>query len=151
MRSVPMRSSLASPKRSLRGCRTCTTTGVSRTASSRSPVSSRKAAASACRGRWASRVRRGHGSSMRSLRLGAEMDRDYHLRHEDRDPRSAGELSRARSMLRKLGAEALEVRKPEQLDGLDGLVVPGGESTTFMRLMRLYGLEEAIRAFERPI
>ncbi len=55
------------------------------------------------------------------------------------------------AMLRKLGAEALEVRKPEQLDGLDGLVVPGGESTTFMRLMRLYGLEEAIRAFERPI
>jgi 5'-phosphate synthase pdxT subunit len=54
-------------------------------------------------------------------------------------------------MLRRLGAEALEVRKPEQLDGLDGLVVPGGESTTFMRLMRLYGLEEAIRAFERPI
>jgi 5'-phosphate synthase pdxT subunit len=55
------------------------------------------------------------------------------------------------AMLRRLGAEAVEVRKLEQLDGLDGLVVPGGESTTFMRLMRLYGLEEAIRGFEQPI
>jgi 5'-phosphate synthase pdxT subunit len=55
------------------------------------------------------------------------------------------------AMLRRLGAEPLEVRKPEQLKGLDGLVVPGGESTTVMRLMRLYGLEEAIRRFEQPI
>ena len=55
------------------------------------------------------------------------------------------------AMLRRLGAEVLEVRKPEQLEGLDGLVVPGGESTTFMRLMRLYGLDEAIREFDRPI
>jgi 5'-phosphate synthase pdxT subunit len=53
--------------------------------------------------------------------------------------------------LRRLGAEPVEVRKPEQLEGLDGLIVPGGESTTFMRLMRLYGLDEAIRAFDRPI
>jgi pyridoxal 5'-phosphate synthase pdxT subunit len=55
------------------------------------------------------------------------------------------------AMLRRLGAEAVEIRKPEELAGLDGLVVPGGESTTFMRLMRLYGLDEAIREFERPI
>jgi 5'-phosphate synthase pdxT subunit len=55
------------------------------------------------------------------------------------------------AMLRKLGADVVEVRKPEELTDLDGLVVPGGESTTFMRLMRLYGLDEAIRAFEAPI
>jgi 5'-phosphate synthase pdxT subunit len=55
------------------------------------------------------------------------------------------------AMLRRLGVDAVEVRKPEQLDGLDGLVIPGGESTTFMRLMRLYGLDEAIRGFERPV
>jgi pyridoxal 5'-phosphate synthase pdxT subunit len=55
------------------------------------------------------------------------------------------------AMLRRLGAQPVEVRKPEQLEGLDGLVVPGGESTTFMRLMRLYGFEEAIRRFEHPI
>ena len=55
------------------------------------------------------------------------------------------------AMLRRLGAEAVEVRKPEELEGLDGLVVPGGESTTFMRLMRLYGLDEAVRAFGGPV
>jgi len=53
--------------------------------------------------------------------------------------------------LRRLGANVVEVRLPEQLDGLDGLVVPGGESTTFMRLMRLYGLDEALRSFAGPV
>jgi 5'-phosphate synthase pdxT subunit len=55
------------------------------------------------------------------------------------------------AMLRRLGAEAVEVRKPEQLEGLEGLVVPGGESTTFMRLMRLYGLDEAVRGFSGAV
>jgi 5'-phosphate synthase pdxT subunit len=55
------------------------------------------------------------------------------------------------AMLRALGAETVEVRKAEQLDGLDGLVIPGGESTTFTKLMALYGLDEAIRVFERPV
>jgi pyridoxal 5'-phosphate synthase pdxT subunit len=55
------------------------------------------------------------------------------------------------AMLRRLGADVVEVRKPEELAGLDGLVVPGGESTTFMRLMRLYGLDDAIREFDRPV
>ena len=54
-------------------------------------------------------------------------------------------------VLRGLGAEVVEVRKPEQLDGLDGLVIPGGESTTITRLMGLYGIDEALRRFERPI
>src|SRR6478672_7257993 len=54
-------------------------------------------------------------------------------------------------MLRSLGADVVEVRKPEQLEGLDGLVLPGGESTTFMRLMTLYGLDEALRSFDRPV
>jgi len=54
-------------------------------------------------------------------------------------------------MLRRLGAEVVEVRLPEQLDGLDGLVIPGGESTAIIRLMRLYGLEEAVRRFAGPI
>jgi 5'-phosphate synthase pdxT subunit len=55
------------------------------------------------------------------------------------------------AMLCRLGAEPVEVRKPEQLEGLDGLVIPGGESTAIMRLVRLYGLEEAIRTFARPV
>jgi 5'-phosphate synthase pdxT subunit len=54
-------------------------------------------------------------------------------------------------MLRRLGADAVEVRKPEQLEELDGLVVPGGESTAIGRLIRLYGLEEAIGRFAQPI
>ncbi len=55
------------------------------------------------------------------------------------------------AVLRRFGVDAIEVRLPEQLDGLDGLVIPGGESTTFMRLMRLYGLDEAIRRFPAPV
>jgi 5'-phosphate synthase pdxT subunit len=55
------------------------------------------------------------------------------------------------AMLRELGATVVEVRKPEQLAGLHGLVIPGGESTTFMRLMHLYGLDDAIRGFEGPV
>ena len=55
------------------------------------------------------------------------------------------------AMLRRLDAEVVEVRKPEDLDGLDGLVIPGGESTAIGRLIRLYGLEEGIRRFQRPI
>ena len=55
------------------------------------------------------------------------------------------------AMLRELGADVVEVRLPEQLDGLDGLVIPGGESTAITRLMRLYGLEEALRGFEPPV
>ncbi len=55
------------------------------------------------------------------------------------------------AVLRRLGAEVVEVRKAEQLDALDGLVIPGGESTAIGRLIRLYGLEEPIRRFERPV
>lgn len=54
-------------------------------------------------------------------------------------------------VLRRLGAEPVEIRKPEQLGGLDGLIVPGGESTTFMRLMRLYGLDAALKEFAGPV
>jgi 5'-phosphate synthase pdxT subunit len=54
-------------------------------------------------------------------------------------------------MLRRLGAETVEVRLPEQLAGLDGLVIPGGESTAMVRLMSLYGLDGAIRAFPGAI
>ena len=62
-----------------------------------------------------------------------------------------GNVREHAAMLRRLGADVVEVRKPEQLAGLDGLVVPGGESTTFMRLMRLYGLDEALRTFAAPV
>jgi 5'-phosphate synthase pdxT subunit len=51
------------------------------------------------------------------------------------------------SVLRRLGVDAAEVRRPEQLEGLDGLVVPGGESTAIRRLMRVGGLEEPVAEF----
>src|SRR5947209_19719111 len=62
-----------------------------------------------------------------------------------------GNVREHANVLRRLGAEPVEVRLPEHLDGLDGLILPGGESTAITRLMRLYGLDEALRAFEPPI
>lgn len=53
------------------------------------------------------------------------------------------------AMLRRLGVETREVRLPEQLAGLDGLILPGGESTTIGKLARAYGLIEPIRALGR--
>ncbi len=43
-------------------------------------------------------------------------------------------------ILRQLGIEAPQVRLPHELNALDGLIIPGGESTTMLRLMRSYGL-----------
>ena len=57
-------------------------------------------------------------------------------------------------MLESLGAEATGVRTPEQLEDLDGLVVPGGESTTISMGMERDGLDKAVRAHAesgRPI
>ncbi len=48
-------------------------------------------------------------------------------------------------MLEALGVETLEVRLPRDLEGLSGLIVPGGESTTIGMLAREYGLEAAVR------
>jgi 5'-phosphate synthase pdxT subunit len=62
-----------------------------------------------------------------------------------------GDFREHAAMLRHLGAEPVEVRKPEQLEELDGLVIPGGESTAIMRLIRIYGLEDALRRFARPV
>lgn len=50
------------------------------------------------------------------------------------------------TILRRLGAEVREVRRPEDLDRLDGLVIPGGESTTILKGIEWAGLEEPIRA-----
>jgi pyridoxal 5'-phosphate synthase pdxT subunit len=50
-------------------------------------------------------------------------------------------------MIESLGAEAVQVRLPEQLEGLDGLIIPGGESTTIGKLATQYGLIEPLRQF----
>jgi len=62
-----------------------------------------------------------------------------------------GDFREHAAVLRRLRVHVVEVRTPDQLDGLDGLVVPGGESTAIMRLARLYGLDEALREFDRPV
>jgi 5'-phosphate synthase pdxT subunit len=51
------------------------------------------------------------------------------------------------AILRELGVEAVEVRLPEDLEGLDGLIIPGGESTTIGKLAVQYGLVELLRDF----
>ena len=48
--------------------------------------------------------------------------------------------------LKSLGVETVEVRLPAQLEGLDGLIIPGGESTAIAKLMDKYGFYEAIAA-----
>lgn len=50
-------------------------------------------------------------------------------------------------MLQSLGVEAVEVRLPEQLNDLAGLIIPGGESTTIGKLARRFGLMEPLRDF----
>ncbi|MCY4538562.1 MAG: pyridoxal 5'-phosphate synthase glutaminase subunit PdxT [Chloroflexi bacterium] len=50
-------------------------------------------------------------------------------------------------MLRQLDVEAVEVRLPQQLEGLDGLIIPGGESTTIGKLATSYGLVKPLREF----
>ena len=59
---------------------------------------------------------------------------------------SQGDFAAHVEMLRALGADAYEVRTPEQLTGLDGLVIPGGESTTMMKAIARDGLAGAIAA-----
>jgi len=47
--------------------------------------------------------------------------------------------------LERLGAKAIPVRKPDELKGLDGLILPGGESTTIMNLLRSFNLLEPVK------
>src|SRR5919106_3693929 len=67
---------------------------------------------------------------------------------------SQGDFAAHASMLRSLGADPVEVRARSELEGLDGLVIPGGESTTIAKGIERDRLEPAIRAHAeagRPI
>jgi 5'-phosphate synthase pdxT subunit len=67
---------------------------------------------------------------------------------------SQGDFAAHAEMLRSLGAEPVEVRNPDELARLDGLVIPGGESTTITKAIERDELEPAIRAHAeagRPI
>ncbi len=57
-----------------------------------------------------------------------------------------GDFAEHIAILEELGVETQEVRLPHQLKGLDGLIMPGGESTTLSRLMTIYDLREPVQA-----
>jgi 5'-phosphate synthase pdxT subunit len=58
-----------------------------------------------------------------------------------------GDFAEHISMLKKIRVETAEVRLPEHLNGLDGLIIPGGESTTIGKLAAAYNLIEPLREF----
>jgi 5'-phosphate synthase pdxT subunit len=58
-----------------------------------------------------------------------------------------GDFEAHRNALARAGAEAVEVRTPEELQDVQGLVIPGGESTTMLNLLNTTGLTEPIREF----
>jgi 5'-phosphate synthase pdxT subunit len=62
-----------------------------------------------------------------------------------------GDVREHAATLSGLGADVIEVRTPEELSDVDGLVIPGGESTAIGRLIGLSGLEEPLRRYDRPI
>ena len=58
-----------------------------------------------------------------------------------------GDFAEHKVMLRRLGVTVVEVRLPKQLEGLNGLIIPGGESTTIAKLAVSYGLMDPLRRF----
>lgn len=64
-----------------------------------------------------------------------------------------GDFEEHITILRSMGVEAVEVRLPDQLEDLDALIIPGGESTTIGKLATEFGLMEPLRSFarEKPV
>jgi pyridoxal 5'-phosphate synthase pdxT subunit len=64
-----------------------------------------------------------------------------------------GDFEAHRNALERAGAQAVEVRTAEDLSSIDGLVIPGGESTTMLKLLDIESLSKPLREFgqEKPI
>ncbi len=60
-----------------------------------------------------------------------------------------GDFAEHQAALKRIGQESIQVRLPRDLEQLDGLIIPGGESTTFAKLMDFYDLREPITEFAR--
>lgn len=60
-----------------------------------------------------------------------------------------GDFARHAARLRACGAEVCEVRRPSDLEGLAGMILPGGESSTLLRLLRFEQLDDALLEFHR--
>src|SRR5712664_3921720 len=58
-----------------------------------------------------------------------------------------GDYEAHKARLEQLGVEVMLVRKPEQLDAIDGIVIPGGESSTFLNFLAEHGFLEKLRDF----
>jgi pyridoxal 5'-phosphate synthase pdxT subunit len=58
-----------------------------------------------------------------------------------------GDFAAHAQALKESGAEPVEVRKPSQLEGLDGLILPGGESTTFLKFLERDGFLDSLQRF----
>lgn len=58
-----------------------------------------------------------------------------------------GDFERHLYHLKRLGVPSLEIRKPEQLDDVDGLIIPGGESTTMTELIDRFGFRDTLTTF----
>ena len=58
-----------------------------------------------------------------------------------------GDFEAHEKALARAGAEAVQVRTAEELDRVDGLVIPGGESSTMLKLLNETGMMEPLRAF----
>jgi 5'-phosphate synthase pdxT subunit len=74
--------------------------------------------------------------------------------HREEHPRIGvlaiqGDYAAHAAALTKVGAEPCEVRKPAQLEGLDGLILPGGESTTMLKFLEKHGFFEALEKFSK--
>jgi len=60
-----------------------------------------------------------------------------------------GDFKEHIKMLRKLDISVIEIKFPQQLEEIDGLIIPGGESTTINKLMDKYGFKERLKDFSR--
>src|SRR3990170_8902001 len=60
-----------------------------------------------------------------------------------------GDFALHEKVLERIGEKSVEVREPAELDGIDGLIIPGGESTTLLKLWDEWGFEPALNAFHK--
>ncbi|KMK76228.1 pyridoxal 5'-phosphate synthase glutaminase subunit PdxT [Alkalihalobacillus pseudalcaliphilus] len=62
-----------------------------------------------------------------------------------------GAVSEHRHLLQQNGVRTLEIKKAEQLEEVDGLIIPGGESTTMLKLIKQYQFLEPLKMFKKPV
>ena len=74
-----------------------------------------------------------------------DKQKDYNLKLRIGVLALQGDFEAHLKMLAELGVEAKAVRLPEQIKDLDGIIIPGGESTTIGKLMELYGFQEVLQ------